>query len=172
MPAVNPDRWKPVPPSDGLPAGSVGLASVRKLDGAERGSIAGLRTTLDQPALQVLEALWDPQNHKNPSNSRITVEHQSEGVKLVSIEANPVFFIKIRWRERWERRGSLITYRKLDGEEKLEHFCGWIEVVADGGSPGRSRVTLYNEILSPGRSPEDMLKGHVGVIRKIRKLAP
>ena len=170
MPGVNPEGWKPVPASEGMPAGTLGLAAVRKLDDAEKGSVAGLRTTIDHPAARVLELLWDPQHHKNPGNSRITVEPQPDGAKVVSVEASPVFFVKIRWRERWERRGSLITYRKLDGEQKLKHFCGWIEVVADEGSPSRSRVTLYNEILSPGRSPEDMFRGHLSVVRKLGKL--
>ena len=95
MPGVRPEGWKPVPASEGMPEGTLGLAAVRKLDDAEKGSVAGLRTTIDQPAARVLELLWDPQHHKNPGNSRITVEPQRDGAKLVSVEASPVFFLSL-----------------------------------------------------------------------------
>ena len=87
----------------------------------------------------------------------------------MSVEAKPIFFITLKWNETWERSGSptvsRISYRKTDGDDRLKHFCGWMDVVAVDAA--NTRVTLYEEVEAMGRSPEDVLEGHVGTIRRI-----
>ena len=168
------DSWEPVTAAE-IPAG----ARVQQGTLPEGGFFAALRTEVEFDAAAVANQLWDPANLKNPSNTRVRLtELPSEGrtglrARKVDVNVRPFLFVNLDWEERWERRelrpgpGYRIEYRKVSGEDRLRHFCGWMEVRAVAG--GRSEVTLFEEIDAPRRSAAEVAAGHVGTIRMLSK---
>jgi len=159
-PAVPISLWKALNQNQ-----AVGFASPRIRAGKEAGSIAGVQVVIPKPAASILELLWEPANLKNLSKTSLKVESVSASIKKVKVEAKPIFFVTVIWDEEWEKRPDRIVYRKASGDDRLRHFCGWMEVVPlDSGT---SRVTLYEEVDAPGRDPGDVLSGHLGTVKRV-----
>lgn len=159
-PAVPVSIWKALNQNQ-----AVGFASPRIRAGKEAGAIAGVQVVIPKPAASILELLWEPSNLKNLSKTSLRIESVSPSLKKVKVEAKPIFFVTVIWDEEWEKRPDRIVYRKTSGDDRLRHFCGWMEVVPlDSGS---SRLTLYEEVDAPGRNPGDVLSGHLGTVKRV-----
>lgn len=166
QPGLTSADFKPLE-APGLPQGMRGYSGVRRINGKEAGSLAALMVVVQRPLQQVLDVLWDPANLKDPGRVKLRVEADGPALKRVGVEAKPLFFITLNWTELWERSASRIRYHKTEGDGRLKHFCGWMEATSAPENPGSSALVLYEEVEATGRSPEDVLEGHVGTVRKI-----
>jgi hypothetical protein len=179
VPAAGPCRaklgegWSAFSGGD-LPAG----ARIQKGARAEGGAFAALQSSVELPLEKVADQLWNPNNIKNPRNTRIQVEElasSSPGFRAKRLQVNlrPFLFVNLDWQELWQRsdvasgESVRIDYQKTAGEAKLKHFCGWMEARKLG--PSKTEVTLYEEIDSSHRSADDVAKGHVGTIGMLLK---
>lgn len=168
LPSI-PLDWKSLE-APGLPSGTRGTHGERKA------VFAALRSVVEKPMSQVQSVLWEPANLKNLEKTRLKVESVSAGLKKVAVELHPILWVKLMWNEIWElseTKGSTnpvsrISYRKVDGDERIRHFCGWMEL--ERVDEKSTQVTLYEEIDAPRRTPEDVLSGHIGTIGRILAL--
>jgi hypothetical protein len=155
-----------------------GGARMQKGSRAAAGAYAALQAIVDFPLEQVSDQLWNPANIKNPRNTRLQIEELASSspavrARKLKINLRPFLFVNLDWKELWQRRDVVvgesirIDYQKIAGEEKLKHFCGWMEARKLG--PSRTEVTLYEEIDAPGRTADDVAKGHVGTIGMLSK---
>lgn len=169
LPSV-PLDWK-VLDSPGIPSGTRGTHGVRKQGGEGQAVYAALRAIIERPMPQIQAVLWEPANLKNLEKTRLKVESVQPTLKKVAIELRPILWLKLLWNETWElaeiKPGSQvrISYRKIDGDDRIRHFCGWMEL--ERVDEKSTQVTLYEEIDAPRRSSEDVLGGHIGTVRRI-----
>ncbi|NDD91792.1 hypothetical protein EBZ37_06880 [bacterium] len=141
------------------------------------GVFAAVRAEVGFPIGEVVDQLWNPLQIKNPRNTRLKMSEIAvgDGAKTRQVEVNvrPFLFVNLDWRELWSWRelklGEVfrIEYRKVGGEERLKHFCGWMETRKL--SPARTEVVLFEEIDAPHRTPEDVVNGHLGTLQMLER---
>ncbi|MBU6375609.1 MAG: hypothetical protein KGQ59_06400 [Bdellovibrionales bacterium] len=142
------------------------------------GVYAALRAETDLPLKEIVEQLWNPAQLKNPRNTKLKLSEviEANGVKKREVDVNvrPFLFVNLDWKESWVLRelrpGEIyrIEYSKIAGEERLKHFCGWMEVKKLSSS--RAELVFLEEIEASHRSPEDVLNGHLGTLDMLNRV--
>ncbi|MFN7685317.1 MAG: hypothetical protein ACK5QT_07900 [Oligoflexia bacterium] len=172
VPPLAISRWGSIVAPE-LPGGVRGYSSERRKNGKEQGAVGAITAQLARKSEEIVEFLWNPANLKDPKRATVQVTSISPLQKRVEVDARPIFFLNIKWTELWERSGtesaggSRIRYAKTEGDSRLSHFCGWMDIEEVSSKEALSRVTLYEEVWATGRSPEDVLNGHIGTLRQI-----
>ena len=142
------------------------------------GVYAALRAETELPLKEIVEQLWNPAQLKNPRNTKLKLSEtiETNGIKKREVDVNvrPFLFVNLDWKESWVlsevRAGEVfrIQYSKVAGEERLKHFCGWMEVRKLSSS--RTELVFLEEIEASHRSPEDVLKGHLGTLDMLNRV--
>jgi hypothetical protein len=88
----------------------------------------------------------------------------------------PFLFVNVDWEEEWtfdllkgtsqDPRSVRVSYKKTAGTSHIEHLCG--QYVLNSAGPGRTDVTIYEEVKATRRSEEDALNGIRGTLMQLK----
>lgn len=166
----------PLPFSKEAPADEVVTQSGKLPDGSVWG---GLRSRVNLPIDVVRAKLSDPVFVKENPKMKIKIDHVARpGFDLITriqIKIKPVPFVSVEWSEEWalnriskETPTDLISYYKTEGTKHLERLCGSSFIKALG--PKSTDVFLYEEVKSSHRTEEEVVHGHQGTLKALKRL--
>jgi hypothetical protein len=172
-----PDKWSahPSEPEGYIEHGPLDFAPHRS------GAWGAAKRTVDLQITSLLEVLWNPATIKNPKNTTFSVRSETPplGTSItraatVFVKLKPVFFITLEWQESWQLKELAagqeyrISYQKTAGDDRLSHFCGWMHLKKI--SDRKTLVSMYEEVVSSHRTPEEVSRGRMGTIITAQKI--
>lgn len=166
----------PLPYSKEPPADEILTQSGKLPDGSVWGA---LRSRVALPIDVVRSKLSDPVFVKENPKMKIKLDHLTRpGFDLVTriqIKIKPVPFVSVEWAEEWamnrianEVPTDLISYYKTEGTKHLERLCG--STLIRKVDAKLTDVFLYEEVKSSHRSEEEVVQGHQGTLKALKRL--
>lgn len=166
----------PLPYSQEPSADEVLTQSGKLPDGSVWGA---LRSRVTLPIEIVRTKLSDPVFVKENPKMKIKLDHLTRpGFDLVTriqIKIKPVPFMSVEWAEEWalnrianDTPTDLISYYKTEGTKHLERLCG--STLIRRIDTKLTDVFLYEEVKSSHRTEEEVVNGHQGTLRALKRL--
>ncbi len=146
------------------------------------GEWGAARGVVEKSVYEVYQAILDPFTIKDPDKAQVTLTQENRNgfnaFQIREIKISPFPLINIEWIEQWafvitkgkdlDPREMVISYQKSEGTSHIKSLCGSIVLKQIGKQ--KTDVFLYEQMKAARRNFKDIIDGHLGTLRTLRKV--